>query len=77
MPQTRITFAVLVGLSGLAGFLSANLVDDTKSELVAQRTTNNQQNEKIARLEEQMTYVRADLLEIKDSQRLILQAVRR
>lgn len=73
---TKTTYTLLLAAGTIAGWLAAGLADDTKQELVAQRTTNGQQNEKIARLEEQMTYLRADLNEIKEGQRLILQAVR-
>lgn len=76
MNGTKTTYLLLVCVGTIAGYLSSTLLDDTKAELMAQRTTNSQQNEKIARLEEQMAYLRADLSEIKDGQRLILQAVR-
>jgi|GEM_PF-6419401 len=75
MNATKTTYLLLVIAGACLGYLLPQLVDDTKAELAAQRLTDNIQNEKLVRLEEQMTYLRNDLSEIKQGQKLILQAV--
>lgn len=73
----KLGWGLLVAAATVAGALGTNLLTDTREELATQRQVNNAQNERLARLEEQMTYLRADLQDIKASQQQILKAVSR
>lgn len=73
----KLGWGLLVAAATVAGALGTSLIADTREELVAQRQVNSTQNERLARLEEQMTYLRADLQDIKASQQAILKAVTR
>lgn len=77
MNGSKLTYTLLVAAGTVLGALASRTLDDTTAELKAVRANDGSQNEKIARLEEQIGYLRADLMEIKASQRLILEAVRR
>lgn len=77
MNGNKLTYVLVLALGTMLGSVADRMLDDTSAELKAVRTNDGTQNEKIARMEEQIGYLRADLLEIKASQRLILEAVRR